>query len=125
MLMDGEFKWQNHTSKLQLVVPLMEYPHAWSSLPGSASPEIWRPSIAGNGSSSAAAYHNTSNGNVQQQYLTKNFLGEECLKLPTTLQSHPQKRKKKVLQELEVGKENMRCQDHPMYLSIEGFLIPN
>jgi len=43
------------TSKLQLVVPLMEYPHAWSSLPGKASPEIWSPSIAGSGSSSAAA----------------------------------------------------------------------
>ena len=43
------------TSKLQLVVPLREYPLAWSSRPGKASPEIWRDSTAGNGSSSAAA----------------------------------------------------------------------
>lgn len=43
-----------NTSKLQLVVPLMENPHAWSSWPGKASPDICRPSIAGNGSSSPA-----------------------------------------------------------------------
>lgn len=42
------------TSKLQLVVPLIEYPDAWSSRPGKASPEICRPSIAGRGSSSTA-----------------------------------------------------------------------
>jgi hypothetical protein len=44
------------TSKLQLVVPLMEYPLAWSSLPGKASPVILSPSMAGNGSSSATAH---------------------------------------------------------------------
>lgn len=35
----------------------MEYPHACSCWPGKASPEIWRPSIAGSGSSSAADHH--------------------------------------------------------------------
>lgn len=44
------------TSKLQPVVPLIEYPLAWSSRPGKASPEIWSPSTAGNGSSSAVEY---------------------------------------------------------------------
>jgi hypothetical protein len=39
------------TSKLQLVVPLMEYPLAISSVPGKASPVILSPAKAGNGSS--------------------------------------------------------------------------
>ena len=41
-----------NTSKLQLVVPFIEYPAARSSRPGKASPDIWRPSTAGKGPSS-------------------------------------------------------------------------
>ena len=46
--------YNRNTSKLQLAVPFIEYPHAVSCCPGKASPEIWRSSIAGSGSSSAA-----------------------------------------------------------------------